>query len=133
MPVMANIAVKAADGTTSITYTAQQGSAGDKVPAFWRNDSFSTIAANRPTLQVTAKAAKANTQRIVEVLFQYPEEVTNSTNGVKTVRLRDVGSAVFTLCEDAASTTNAEAVAQYLNLMASDLMKQILLSGRAPV
>lgn len=133
MPNMANIVVKAANGTTDVTYTALQASAGDKAPAFWRNEAGSTIAANRATLQVSCKPAKNGSQRVTEVLFQYPEEVTNSTTGVKSVRLKDVGSLAFTMCEDALSTTNDEATAQFLNLLGSALVRSIIASGRNAV
>lgn len=133
MPNMANIVVKAANGTTDVTYVALNASSGDRGTAYWRYEAQSTIAANRATIQTICKPAKNNTQRVTEVLFQYPEEVTNTTTNVKSVRLRDVGSVAFTICEDALSTTNDEAAAQFLNLLSSSLVKSILLSGRNAV
>lgn len=132
MPAMANIVIKKFDGTTNITYTAIIPSGGDRLKAVWRSESYASSAANRPTLEIMAKSNQSQTQRIVEVLFKYPELVTDSTTGVTSVRLRDVGSLVMTVDQRGTDATTNEACAQFANLMASPLVQETLRTGAAP-
>jgi len=72
MPSMANITVKKNDGTTDATYTALTPSAGDKVSAQWRNNSQSTIAANRAAY---ALKAERTTSGIDSSFIRHTEQV----------------------------------------------------------
>lgn len=132
MPAMANITVKKADGTTSVTYTAIIPSGGDKLKAVWRQETYAGSPANRPILEISAKYNTAGNQRIVEGKLSYPELVTDTNLGVTTVRLKDIGSFAFTQDLRNVDATVNEAAAQFANLIASTLIQECLRTGVAP-
>mgnify|MGYP001089353706 CR=1 FL=1 len=129
MPTMANITVKAADGTTDKVYTALAGSSGEGVAAQWRHEDGSLPTAFRPSFKMTARGSTSG-RRITETLHVRPiTQVVNgvySQIGVHTVRTID--TLVMT---DATANVN-EAVAQGANLNASTLIKQANQEGYAP-
>jgi len=130
MPSMANITVKKNDGTTDATYTALTPSAGDKVSAQWRNNSQSTIAANRAAYALKAERTTSGTARRVRDTYVYP--VTALVNGVETViaKISLEGSALIP--ENVTDADIAEAVSQYANLRVSTLVKDSYKAGYAP-
>lgn len=132
MPSIADLTVKKADGTTNVVYVAQQPSAGDGMPARWRQDAFSTIMGNRPVFAFSAKSAKGGSQKVCEARLDFPEIVTDSTTGVQTVRLKNIASAAITIEQSASQTTGDETAAQFANLLASALIQSCLKSGVAP-
>lgn len=83
MANMANIVVKKANGTTDITYTALTASAGDTVPARWRENSQASVVGFRPTLTQVARANGNNNARVVTTRFKFP--VVRAVGGVDTV------------------------------------------------
>lgn len=133
MPTMANITVKAADGTTDVVYSAIQPAAGDKSPAIWRVEAIGSIAGNRPTFTIEAKPTLDKKARVVDFSLSYPETFTNTTTGVTAVRLRDIFKGTCIIQMDAEDTTNVECCAQGANLLTSTLIQSVLRSGFAPV
>lgn len=132
MPNMADITVKKADGTTSITYTALSPSAGDNVPAQWRCESVAAAAGLRPTLTLVSKWNGPKTARRVDGNFQFPETVTDSTTSTTKVRNRIPISFSAVVPAEVPDTVVAEAVAQGYNLFASALVQSSVKSGFAP-
>lgn len=134
MATATNLTVKKYDNTTDVTYTVISGAPGDKLPAIWRNESFATIAGNRPVFTVASKAVQnGKNARVVEAKLQLPELFTNSTTGVTAVRLKDIASCAVTIDLDGADVTHQELVAQFFNLCNSGSMRSVFISGFAPV
>lgn len=129
MPAMANITVKKADGTTDIVYTALTPSSGDRTKAVWRVESIGTIAGNRPVLEVSSKATANGQARIVEGKLMYPETFTDTTTGIISVRLRDIGSFTTTIDIRGVDATHNELAAQFANLLKSTLIQSVIASG----
>lgn len=134
MATATNLTVKKYDNTTDVTYTVISGAPGDKLPAIWRNESFATVAGNRPVFTVASKAVQnGKNARVVEAKLQFPELYTNSTTGVTSVRLKDVVSCAVTIDLDGADATHQEVVAQFFNLCNSATLRPVFVSGYAPV
>jgi len=76
MPQIANITVKAANGTTDVVYTAMTPSSGDTTPAFWRAEGSGASASLRATFQLSSKWNGPKTARRVTGAFQYPQTAT---------------------------------------------------------
>lgn len=131
MANMANIVVKKANGTTDVTYTALTASAGDTVPARWRENSQASVVGFRPTLTQVARANGNNNARVVTTRFKY--SVVRAVGGVDTV----VGVIPLELSATVGTNfTEAEideAIAQGVNLFASTLIRQGMREGFAPV
>lgn len=132
MPTMADITVKASNGTTDVVYTGIVSSGGDKSPAIFRNNAASGAAGQRPELRVRSTATGAG-QRKVEGSFTFPQLYTESTTGLTKVAGRANGSWNVSLpIEVVNDATLAEFAAQFGNLVASTLMKSVHTSGFAP-
>lgn len=129
MPQMANIVVKAADGTTNVTFTGIQPSAGDKVPALWRDNAASTIPGNRPTLSVNGQYNGPRTARRMKGQVKFP--VLKTVNGVEVSEdafIFELNGVVLQKVPD--SVTN-EVVHRAMNIFASALFKQQMIEGFA--
>lgn len=132
MPNMANITVKKADGTTDVTYTASTPSAGDKSPAIWTQNSFSTIQGFRPRLEIGTQNNGANTIRQMRVKYSYPSLFTDTTTGLQKL-LKTVGfDGICYMPKDLTTTEWKEAWAQLGNLLASTLVRSVAEEGYAP-
>jgi hypothetical protein len=131
MPSQANITVKKNDGTTDITYTAQQPSSGDGVQAIWKSTSVGTAPVHQPELRVSARAL-SNGKREIRWTYVYPEIQTNSTTGATNVAFRERASASLEIDTAAATLTTNEFVAQFMNLLASAHAKAIAQGGYGP-
>lgn len=132
MPTMANITVKKNDGTTDTIYVAQKASSGNKDPAIWRVDAASTFGQGKPELQCVGKDAANGTQRVVSWKLVMPETFTDTTTGLVAVRYRDLASSVYTIDKRVPDSLHNEISAQFGNLMASVLAKQVNASGYQP-
>jgi len=132
MPNLGNITIKKADGTTDVLFTGVSPSAGDKSPAIFRSNSVGSSVLARPELRVTAQNNGTNTARRIKIDFTYPQVADNIVAGTRQV----VGRANFSLTgivpvamDDEIVT---EACTQVINLLASSLMRDVVLSGYAP-
>lgn len=131
MPQIANITVKKNDGTTDVTYTYVQPSAGDKSPAIWRSQSVGAMVSARPELRMSARPNGTGTARRVDTSYTYPYTVTG-TDGVTRVQERlnlTLSGLVPAGMPDADVN---EAVSQGLNLLAATLTKDSYKAGFAP-
>lgn len=133
MPNLGNITIKKADGTTDVLFTGVSPSAGDKSPAIFRSNSVGSSVLARPELRVTAQNNGTNTARRIKIDFSYPQVADSIVSpGTRTV----VGRANFSLTGIVPVAMDdeivAEACTQVINLLASSLMRSVVLSGYAP-
>lgn len=132
MPSMANITVKAANGTTDVVYTAMAPSSGDGVAAIWRNEAAGTATAFKPTFSLVSKSNGNKTARRVNATYYMPQTATDSTTGLTRV----VNSIPITfsaaLPVEVPQTNIDEAVHQLTNLLSSTLVRDALKAGFAP-
>lgn len=126
MPNLANITVKASNGTTDVIYTGlTPGSSNEysvhKAPALGATDE------TRPEFRSRVTQTREGWR--VTTWYMYPYAVLNSTDGVTTVRRRIMSKKVTDYPKDVPATTIAEAVAQGANLEASTLVKSLATDG----
>lgn len=130
MPQMANVTVKAANGTTDVVYTALTPSAGDSIPAKWRVETASTVVANRPMQSMLSTDTTNRGARKVVLRGKYPVERTISGAvvqvGIIPLELSGVFGLQFTQAEI------DEAVMQHINFCAAALIRDSFKSGYAP-
>jgi hypothetical protein len=128
---MANITVKAANGTTDVVYTAMTPSSGDTTNAIWRDEAAGSAAAFKPTLSVNSRYNGDRTGRRLNIVYDRPQTVTDS-NGIVTVANRIPISLSVLVPMSCPDTVVAEAIHQATNLFASTLVRDALKSGFAP-
>jgi len=131
MPSIANLIVKNNDEATNVTFTAIQGSGGDKAPAIWRNEAAGTAVSHRPTLHLASRNNGTGTARRLEGQAVFPTTVTGS-DGRVTVADRLIISIQGVIPNGMPTAEVNEAVAQSLNLFASTLCKDSFKAGYAP-
>lgn len=129
MPSIANITVKAANGTTDVVYTAKQPSSGDGVPAVWRAEASASAPALMPELRLLSRPASNGAVRHVRATFVFPQWATNSTTGVASVVTSAFGTLDVKVPRDMTSANANEVAAHFANLLASALIKQCLAEG----
>lgn len=130
MPSMANITVKAANGTTDVVYTALAPSGGDSTPAYWRAEGAGASASVRPVFSLMSKSNGPKTARRVTGNGTYPHVAT--VDGVETVVNRIPFEFSFLVPLAVPDTVVAEAVHQMSNLVAATLVRDSVKSGFAP-
>lgn len=131
MPVLADITVKKADGTTNVIYYAVQGAAG-QAPAVWRASSVSGAQAHCPDLRIASREGPRGRTRILRMNYVYPELSLNTTTGIYSIVSKNRFTAEWELSKDAAYvTTVAESAHQLGNLMAATLVKAQMMDGQA--
>lgn len=129
MPDMANITVKAANGTTDVIYSKMTASAGDNVPARWRDNASQSVVGNRSTLMTIARDNQKQNGRAVTSRFKYV--VVRNVGGVDTVigtiplELHGVLGNQFTQAEI------DEAVARGFNLFTSAIVRDTYKEGNS--
>jgi len=130
MPNMANITVKAANGTTDVVFTALTPAAGDRTPARWADVSANTRANLRPTAEMTSRFNNARSARHVDFTLKYPEVA--NIGGVDQVMGTALLSATCVVPLQVTDTTISEAVARFSNLLKSVLIQDSVKAGYAP-
>lgn len=90
MPQIGNLSAKKFDGTTAVTLTAIQPSAGDQ-PAVWRDNSTGSAPRFRPELTYSVKTSGDRRSKRGYLKFRVPQLSTNTTTGVVSV----VNEALF--------------------------------------
>lgn len=130
MPAITNIVVRKADGTTDVTYVAQQGASGT-APAIFRNNTVGTTVAERPSLAVRARSNGTGTSRRVDVDFAWPT-VSTDAGGNKVVTGRMNGSCSVLVPQNQDAAVIKEQTYQFANLLASALIKASFEEGYAP-
>jgi len=129
MPTMANITVKAANGTTDTVFTAVQASGGDKSPAIWRNEAFGGTVGQRSEMRIRSSPDGTGKARRVEGSFTMPQLYTDTTTGLSQVWKRSNAKFEASVSTEMSDAQLAEFAAQFGNLLASTLIKSINSSG----
>lgn len=130
MPILADITIKAADGSTDVTYTALQGAAGPGNPAIFRNETVGSSNAQRPSLLVRATDNANKTSRRVRVDFSWP--IVSEVGGVQTFVGRMAGEATVVIPQSQGASVIEEQAAQFSNLVGSALIRECFSTGYAP-
>lgn len=134
MPSMASITVKKFDGTTDIIYDALSASGGDGSPAVWRQDTGAASALPvglRQSLKVWSTWNGPKTARQVKFNFVFPYAVQDSTTTLYSAKDRMVADMIITMPQGIPAA-NLNEIYQFLNLVASTLVKQSVAAGYAP-
>lgn len=127
MPNLANITVKASNGTTDIVYTGidpgnSQSYSVHKAPPLMTLDS------TRPEFRFQVKR-QGNIKWVAKGWMMYPYAVTSTDTQVTTVRRRCLGKFEFDVPADVPVATIQEFAAQAGNLLASALVRQCVVEG----
>lgn len=131
MPNIANITVKAANGTTDVVFTALTPSAGDKSPARWRANAAHAIPAYRPIFELLGRPSGATQNaRRMEATLMYP--VITQVNGVDQIAFTVPLRVDITLPQGVPQDAVKEAIYQGSNLLVSTLIRQCLEEAQAP-
>lgn len=130
MPSMANITVKANDGTTNVVYTALNPSAGDGVPARWRNEDLLKPPGYRPWVELLTTNNGTKTARRMELKGAYP--YAPDVAGVPSLLATAPFAFSITLPQMIPQGVINEAVAQQLRVIADVLVIQSGQTGSAP-
>lgn len=130
MPNMANITVKASNGTTDVVYVAATPSAGDKVAARWVVDLAHSVPAFRPNLTMRTQDNGPKTARAVDIELSFPIIVTENSVDRKAATVPIKVHA--TLPTNVSSTAVKEPIYQIGNLVASALIRAAMEAGYAP-
>lgn len=130
MPSMANIVVQNA-AAANVTYTAATASAGDKVPAVWRQNAASEIIGFRPQLSVTTRDNAKRNGRIFEASMRYPIFMTE-TSGQKVLLATVPLSCSGTLPTNVDAAVVNDAFVQFGNLLVSSLIRSAVAEGYSP-
>lgn len=129
MPNMANITVKAANGTTDKVFTSLTPSAGDTVAATW-SDTTESVPDFRPRLSMVTRFNGPRTARVARVLLTFP--IKGTVGGAEQVVARVPMEFSMTLPTNVASSAVEEAIAQGTNLLVSTLIRDSLKAGYSP-
>lgn len=126
MPNLANITVKAHNGTTDVIYTGlTPGSSNEysvhKAPALGATDE------TKPEFRSRVTQTREGWR--VTTWYMYPYAVLNTTDGVTTVRRRVMSKKVTDYPKDVPTSVIQEAVSQGANLEASALVKSLATDG----
>lgn len=132
MAIMADISVKKADETTSITYSQVAASAGDRTPALWKCTSVGNAPAHNPSASLSSRWNEKKTARRLDFTYAYPQTATAADGSVSIVNVLPIALNIV-VPQGMPQTTIDEGVAQAMNLLASVLIKSSMKSGFAPV
>lgn len=131
MPTMADISVKKADETTSITYSQVVASAGDRTSAVWKCTSVGSAPSHNPTLQLASRWNEKKTARRMDAEYAYPQTATASDGSISVINIIPI-SMTAAIPQGVPQAIIDEACAQAMNLFASALIKNSLKSGYSP-
>lgn len=128
MPQMANIVVKAGNGTTDVTLSQLTAASGDGGMAQWRGTAPSPALASN--LRCKTSWNRARTVRQVELTGDVP--VLMDVAGVQQVVARISMRTTFQVPMTAPATNAKDAAAILTNALASSLIKEVVETGFAP-
>lgn len=132
MPNMANLTVKASNGSTDVVYTAMAPSSGDGTLAHWRNEGVGDVVAHRPKLTLSFRDNAAKTARVYQGKLVYPDIFEDSNSGEK--RVVGLIECRFdgTLPNSCTFATKKEAIYQLGNVLVSSLVRACLEAEYGP-
>lgn len=135
MPTMAALVVKKADELTNITYDVLTPAAGDGVDAVWRQDTNAVAAmpvGHRAILKMRTVNNGTNTARRAVITYTRPYSTQNTTTSKYEARDSIVARLECTIPQAIPASEISEAVRQFLNCVATTLVKQAVETGYAP-
>lgn len=132
MATMANITVKADNGTTDVVFTAIAPAGGDNTEALWRANAIGATNAAHPVFAMKSRWNQKRNAKRVEMRGDYPYAVTDSTTGMTLVKNRLPFNASFVLPTDVPDTLVNELVSVMGNLIVSTLVRTACKEGTAP-
>lgn len=128
MANMADISVKKADETTSITYSQVAASAGDRTPALWKSTTVGSAPAHNPSASLSSRWNEKKTARRLDFMYSYPQTATAADGSVSIINVLPIEVSVV-VPQGMPQTTIDEAIAQAMNLLASALIKTSFREG----
>lgn len=131
MPQLANITVKAADGTTNVVFTALTGASGDGAQAVFRNDSFGPVLASRPTFMIAAMPNGTRKARRIRFNGHWPITAQDAGGNLVVTGSAPV-EASFLIPQNLPESVVNEISAQFPALIASGLARECIRTGFAP-
>lgn len=126
MPSAANITVKASDGTTDVVYNIVSKAIGFGQWALFRQDTGNTNPMSaRPWFRIRSNATP-NGVNHVDVEYCYPFRYVDSTKGITITAAEAVRykNGAWHVPQNIDPSFVAQAAAQFINLMASALVRQ---------
>lgn len=132
MSSIANITVKATNGTTDVVYVAKTPSSGDGVPARWRADALGTANSFKPELQMVSVDNGPKTARRCTLSYSWPQTYTDSGTSLVAVKNKAPATLVFTLPTEMPDSSINEAVDQFFNLINSTAIRTAFKEAFAP-
>jgi hypothetical protein len=132
MSNIANITVKATNGTTDVVYVAKTPSSGDGVPARWRADALGTANAFKPELLMVAKDNGPKTARRLTLTYAWPQTYTDTVTGLVAVANKAPAELTMTLPVSMPDSQVNEAVDQFFNLINNSATRTAFKEGFAP-
>jgi hypothetical protein len=133
MPQMANITVKAADGTTDVIFTALSPAGQDGTPAVWRVENPLIPPTQRMRFETSSRWNGPKDARKINTFLNLPITVNTAVAGVYgvvgNIQFRD-GQMIAP--QSAVDANLAHAAACYANLLKSTLIQSVFTTGYAP-
>ncbi len=134
MAAIADISVLKADETTSLTYTAFNGSGGDRSPAQWKQSVGQPAAKPSslyPSVQMEASWNGPKTARVVTVKFVYPQAILSADTSTYTSPHRGVFEGRWVLPQAMPQTDLNEFAAQSGHFCGRPTVVQQIATGYA--
>lgn len=131
MPTLSNITVKKYDNTTDATYVGVASASSDGVAAEYQLQTGFAIPATRPTLKIVTRTNGKNTARRVTASFKWPLSYTDA-NGRLVMSGSVPGEFSMVLPQDVDPVVIREAHQQFVKLLASTVLKDVMDTGTAP-
>lgn len=131
MPQMANVTVKAANGTTDVVYTALTPSAGDTVAAQWRQEDATRFAGLRDAVSFDTRYNGPRDARRFRIAFVFPYAVTDA-QGKQTSDAKVPMEFTGVIPQNVPDSVISEAIARATAFLNSALAKDSLKAGYAP-
>lgn len=131
MAAIANITVKAANGTTDVVYTGVSGGDAAGTPAVWRNEDSTLAIGQRKNAIMLSKLNQKKNARLVTLRFRFP--VIRMVNSVPTY-VGTIPMEITSVVGDQYLQSEIdEAMSQGLNLAGATLLRDSFKSGYVPV
>lgn len=134
MAAIANITVKANDGSTDVIWYAQVGAGGDVSPARWESVAAGEGSVqSRPSFELRSRWNGPKTVRRLDGVIVFPQAYEYpESSGLAVVANRSTFSFSVALPTAMSTATMAEMVAQAANLLKATAIQDSLKSGYAP-
>jgi hypothetical protein len=130
MPSLADLTVKAFNGTTDVVYYGVLGAGGDGSPAIFRRAGLGTASAHNPEFRVSSRANGPKTARRVDMQMSYPSLATGTDGNTNIINRYNLSVSAVVPLGMKQDDVN-EAAYQFANLVSVALSKEMLRMGYA--